>query len=43
VISIPLRYMHSASEMVALEDVGAVIDLLVAYVSGLTSDRSFNR
>jgi putative aminopeptidase FrvX len=43
VVSIPLRYMHSASEMVALEDVGAVIDLLVAYVSGLTADRSFNR
>jgi putative aminopeptidase FrvX len=43
VVSIPLRYMHSASEMVALEDVAAVIDLLVAYVSGLTSERSFNR
>jgi putative aminopeptidase FrvX len=43
VISIPLRYMHSASEMVALEDVRAVVDLLVAYVSGLTTDRVFNR
>ena len=43
VISIPLRYMHSASEMVALEDVRAVVDLLVAYVSGLTADRVFSR
>jgi putative aminopeptidase FrvX len=43
VISIPLRYMHSASEMVALEDVRAVIDLMVAYVQQLTAKQEFKR
>lgn len=36
VVSIPNRYMHSPVEMVDLADVERVIDLLVAFVDGLT-------
>jgi endoglucanase len=43
VMSVPLRYMHSPVEMVDLDDVQAVIDLIVAYVLELTSDTQFTR
>ncbi len=33
-VSIPLRYMHTPSELIALKDVQATADLLAAYVRG---------
>jgi endoglucanase len=38
VVSIPLRYMHTASEIVDLEDVERVVQLLVAFVKSLKED-----
>ena len=40
-VSIPNRYMHSAVEMVSLEDVDRAADLLAAFVSSLTGDEDF--
>jgi endoglucanase len=42
-VSIPLRYMHSPVEMVDLRDVEAVVELLSAFASRLTSDIDFSR
>ena len=38
VVSIPLRYMHTASEVVDLEDVEKVVQLLVAFVRSLSDE-----
>jgi endoglucanase len=37
-VSIPLRYMHSPVEVVDLEDVDAVVELLVAFAAKLDAD-----
>jgi endoglucanase len=42
-ISIPLRYMHTPTEMVALEDVENVIRLIVAFARRLDDGTSFAR
>jgi putative aminopeptidase FrvX len=42
-VSIPLRYMHSPVEMVDLRDVEAVVELLSAFASRLSSDIDFSR
>ena len=42
-LSIPLRYMHSPSEMAALSDVEAVIDLIVQFCLALPGDFDFSR
>jgi putative aminopeptidase FrvX len=43
VVSIPLRYMHSPVEMVDLRDVEAVVQLLAAFGSRLSSDWDLSR
>lgn len=40
-ISIPNRYMHSAVEMIALDDIDRAADLLAAFLSGLTGHEDF--
>lgn len=40
-VSIPLRYMHSAVETVAVSDVEATIRLLTAFARSITTDDSF--
>jgi endoglucanase len=40
-VSLPNRYMHSAVEMVSLEDIDHAADLLAAFVGGLTGDEDF--
>jgi endoglucanase len=40
-ISIPTRYIHSPNELCALEDVEAIVRLLVAFASRLERDASF--
>jgi endoglucanase len=40
-ISVPNRYMHSPSEMVALEDLTRAAQLLAAFTRRLTADTSF--
>jgi putative aminopeptidase FrvX len=42
-VSIPLRYMHTPTEMVALEDVENVIRLIVAFARRLDAATSFTR
>ena len=42
-VSIPLRYMHSPCELVALDDLEAVIRLVVAFAARLTPETSFLR
>jgi putative aminopeptidase FrvX len=42
-VSIPLRYMHTPTEMVALEDVENVIRLIVAFARRLEAGTSFSR
>ena len=42
-VSIPLRYMHSPSELVCLDDVEAAIRLIVAFARRLRRDQSFLR
>ncbi|HLM66286.1 MAG TPA: M20/M25/M40 family metallo-hydrolase, partial [Longimicrobium sp.] len=41
VISIPNRYMHSPNEIVALDDVEAVIRLMAAFCRGIADDTDF--
>lgn len=41
VISIPCRYMHSPSEMVALSDVEQAANLIAAFVRSLSADTDF--
>jgi endoglucanase len=43
IISIPVRYMHSPGEIAALDDVEAVIALVVAFARRLTPQTSFLR
>ncbi len=40
-ISIPNRYMHSAVEMIALDDIDRAADLLAAFMVGLTGEDDF--
>jgi len=42
-VSIPLRYMHSPVEMVALADVQACVDLIAAFARRLDAEVSFAR
>lgn len=39
-VSLPLRYMHSPSEVVSLEDVEKEIELLVAFIKNLSGDEN---
>ncbi len=41
-LSVPLRYMHTPSEVMCLDDVQATIDLACAYCRRLTPDMNFN-
>ncbi len=43
VVSVPLRYMHSPCELAALDDVEAVIRLVVAFARRLAPETSFLR
>lgn len=43
VIGIPLRYMHSPSEMADINDIQASIDLIVNYLLELPENYNFNR
>jgi endoglucanase len=43
ILSIPVRYMHSVSEIAALDDLEAVIRLLVAFARRLAPDTDFVR
>jgi endoglucanase len=43
ILSIPVRYMHSPSELASLDDLEAVIRLLVAFARRLTPDTDFVR
>jgi endoglucanase len=40
-VSIPNRYMHSAVEMISLDDIDRAADLLAAFVAGLEKDADF--
>jgi tetrahedral aminopeptidase len=40
-VSIPNRYMHSAVEMISLEDIDRAADLLAEFVAGLSGDEDF--
>jgi endoglucanase len=40
-VSIPNRYMHSAVEVVSLEDIDRAADLLAAFVTGLSGSEDF--
>lgn len=40
-VSIPNRYMHSAVEMVSLDDLDRAADLLAAFVTSLSGDEDF--
>jgi putative aminopeptidase FrvX len=42
-VSIPLRYMHSAGELAQLSDVDAASQLIEAYVRSLAAETSFLR
>ena len=42
-VAIPLRYMHSASEVAQLSDIDAAVELITAYVRSLGADASFLR
>jgi endoglucanase len=43
IVSIPLRYMHSPCELASLDDLEAVIRLVVAFAGRLTPESSFLR
>ena len=40
-VSVPNRYMHSAVETIALDDIDRAADLLAAFVVGLSGDEDF--
>lgn len=40
-LSVPLRYMHTPSEVLSLKDVRATVDLVSAYIRRLTPDVDF--
>lgn len=40
-VSVPNRYMHSAVEMISLEDIDRAADLLAAFVTSLAGDEDF--
>jgi tetrahedral aminopeptidase len=40
-VEIPNRYMHSAVETIALDDIDRAADLLAAFISGLSGDEDF--
>jgi endoglucanase len=40
-VSIPNRYMHSAVEMISLNDIDAAADLLATFVHKLEADADF--
>ncbi len=42
-LSIPTRYLHSPNEICALDDVEAIVQLIVAFAQRLTADQSFVR
>jgi endoglucanase len=42
-VSVPLRYMHSAAEVVQLDDVEATVRLIELFVRGLGLDSDFAR
>ena len=42
-LSIPTRYLHSPNEICDLEDVEAIVQLIVAFATRLTRDQSFLR
>jgi endoglucanase len=42
-VSIPTRYVHSPNELCALDDVDAIVRLLVAFAARLPRDASFVR
>ena len=42
-LSIPTRYLHSPNEMCDLDDLEAIVQLIVAFARTLTPDRSFVR
>jgi endoglucanase len=41
IISIPIRYMHSPNEMIALSDVENAAKLIAAFVRELTAETDF--
>lgn len=41
-VSVPMRYMHSTVEMVAVEDVERVVALMTAFVRSLEPDETFS-
>jgi putative aminopeptidase FrvX len=43
VLSVPVRHMHSPSEMVDTADIQTTIDLMVAYIMSLPQSASFQR
>jgi endoglucanase len=42
-VSVPLRYMHSPVELASLDDLEAVVSLVVAFAKRLTRETSFRR
>jgi endoglucanase len=42
-VSVPLRYMHSAVEMVQLDDVENTAKLIAAFARRLSADLDFRR
>ena len=40
-VSIPNRYMHSAVEMISLDDIDRAADLLAEFVAGLSGEEDF--
>lgn len=40
-VSVPNRYMHSAVEMISLDDIDACADLLATFASGIQADDDF--
>lgn len=43
VLSVPIRHMHSPSEIVDLADIQATVDLMVAYILSLSDNPNFQR
>jgi endoglucanase len=40
-ISVPNRYMHTASEIISLDDVRNIIDLVINVIRSITEDDTF--